>query len=151
MARVEETVLVGASLAETWDTYLDRRGWATWVDAFAAVVSDEGYPEEGGTLRWRSTPAGRGEVTEKVLEHEPRRTHRIAFSDPTMSGELSTRFAVEGQGTRVTQALDYRLAERGVFAFLGAFFVRSQVARSVQRTLRDLKAFAEESAQGGAR
>lgn len=122
-----------------------------WVDAFQSVVAAEGYPAEGGTLTWRSTPAGRGEVTETVLEHETRRTHRIAFSDPTMTGELSTRFAVEGQGTRVTQTLDYRLAERGVFAFLGAFFVKSQVARSVQRTLAALKAFVEESAQSGAR
>ncbi len=33
-----------------------------------------------------SVPAGRGEVTEKVLEHEPRRKHRIEFADPTMTG-----------------------------------------------------------------
>lgn len=151
MPRVEHSVVVAASLAETWDTYLDRRGWPTWVDAFSGVTSADGYPEEGGTLVWRSTPAGRGEVSERVLEHEPRRSHRIAFSDPTMSGELATSFAVDGGGTRVSQVLDYRLAERGVFAFLGALFVKSQVARSVQRTLGDLKAYVEEVAGAHAR
>jgi len=151
MPRVEESVLVAASLAETWDTYFDRRGWSTWVDAFQSVVEEDGYPEAGGTLRWRSTPAGRGEVTEEVLEHEERRVQRVAFSDPTMAGELETRFAVEGAGTKVTQTLDYKLAERGVFAFLGALFVKSQVARSVQRTLTDLKAHVEEIASAHAR
>jgi len=148
---VKHDVFVEASLAETWDLYLDRRGWATWVDAFQGVVGEEGYPQEGGTLTWRSTPAGRGEVTEKVLEHEPRPVHRIEFSDPTMSGELATRFGVEGDGTRVSQELDYRLVERGPFAVLGAFFVKSQVARSLERTLTDLKDFVEEGARSGAR
>ena len=151
MPVIEETVLVEASLAETWDAYFDRRGWGTWVDAFQGVVAEEGYPEEGGTLIWRSTAAGRGEVAEKVLEHAPRRFHRVGFSDPTMSGELATRFDVEGEGTRVHQTFEYRLVERGVFAVLGAFFVKSQVARSVQRTLVDLKGFVEEAAHFDAR
>lgn len=139
MARVEQEVLVAASLAEVWDLYFEPRDWPEWVDAFAGVVSSQGYPQEGGKLVWRTGAAGRGEITEEVSAHEPRSLHRIRFSDPTMTGELETRFALEGPATRVSQTMDYRLAERGVFAFLGAFFVRSQVKRSLERSLEGLR------------
>ena len=91
MATLTESVLVQASLAETWGYYFEPSGWPAWVDGFHAVESAIGYPDEGGTLVWRSTPAGRGTVTERVLVHEPRKLHRIAFEDPESSGELTTR------------------------------------------------------------
>ena len=147
MATVEESVLVGASLAETWDRYFDARGWGSWVDGFQAAIEAEGYPEAGGVLRWRSIPAGRGEVTERVLEHEHRRRHLIAFCDPAMEGELETRFEIEGEGTRVRQRLEYRLLDRGPIARLGAvLFVRGQVRQSVQRSLLAFRRAAEEAA-----
>jgi hypothetical protein len=135
MARVEASSVVPASLAEAWDGYFDPSGWPEWVDAFAGLVSSEGYPQAGGTLVWRTGAAGRGEVTEEVQAHEPRRLHRIGFEDPTMTGTLETTFAIEGEATRVTQAMTYGLVERGIFALLGAFFVRSQVKRSLDRSL----------------
>jgi Polyketide cyclase / dehydrase and lipid transport len=145
MAIVEESVLVGASLAETWDRYFDARGWGSWVDGFQAAIDAEGYPEAGGVLRWRSIPAGRGEVTERVLEHEHRRRHLIAFADPAMEGELETVFEIEGEGTRVRQRLEYRLLDRGPIARLGAvLFVRSQIRQSVQRSLLAFRRAAEE-------
>ena len=136
MAELSESVLVEASLAEAWDFYFEPRGWPAWVDGFGSVVSAEGYPEEGGSLVWRSNPAGRGEVSERVLEHEPRRRHRIEFSDPGSSGELRSDFAIEGEGTSVTLSLQYRLASRGPFAWLtDRLFVRGQMQRSLERTL----------------
>jgi hypothetical protein len=147
MAIVEESVLVRASLAETWDRYFDPRGWGSWVDGFQATIEAEDYPQAGGVLRWRSIPAGRGEVTERVLEHEPRRRHLIAFGDPAMEGELETRFVIEGEATRVSQRLDYRLLDRGPIARLGAvLFVRGQVRQSVQRSLFAFRRAAEEAA-----
>jgi hypothetical protein len=144
MAKAEESVLVEASLAETWDAYFDPAGWPEWVDAFASVITTDGYPLPGGKLVWRTGAAGRGEVTEEVIEHEPRTIHRVRFSDPTMTGELETRFGMEGTGTRVSQAMTYALVQRGVFAFLGAIFVRSQVKRSLQRSLLGLSAHVAE-------
>jgi hypothetical protein len=142
---VEHEVVAPVSLAEAWEAYFDPRTWAEWVDAFAGVVSFEGYPDAGGTLVWRTGAAGRGEVTETVEAHEPRRLHRIAFSDPTMTGTLETTFAIEGEGVRVGQAMTYRLAERGLFAFLGALFVRSQVRRSVERSLTAFRDYVAQS------
>jgi hypothetical protein len=145
MARIAESVHVPVSLAETWDYYFSERGWTLWVDGFAAVDRTEGYPQAGGSLRWRSTPAGRGTVTEHVLEHEPRRLHRIAFGDPSTTGELTTRFEIAGEGTRVTQELEYKLRQGGAFSWLtDLFFVRSQMRRSLARSLERFKHEVEE-------
>ncbi len=140
MAKVTESVLVESSLAEVWGYYFEPGGWPAWVDGFGSVDELDGYPEAGGSLRWRSIPAGRGEVTERVLEHEPRRLHRVSFRDPESSGELVTTFAIEGRGARVTQELDYRLGRRGPFAWLtDRLFIRSQMRGSLQRSLARLK------------
>src|SRR5688572_7562406 len=105
MATVEASVVVSSSLAETWDAYFDRTRWRLWVDGFDAVLEEESYPQAGGTLRWRSTPAGRGEVTEHVLEHSERRLHRVEFADDATRGELEVTFGIEGDGARVRQAM----------------------------------------------
>jgi hypothetical protein len=141
----EASIHVGASLAETWDHYFDPRGWGSWVDGFQSAITVEGYPQTGGTLRWRSVPAGRGEVTETVLAHEPRRLHRVSFSDPQSEGELTTAFEIEGDGTRVRQRLEYGLRSRGPFAWLtDRLFVRSQMRRSLERSLLRFKHEVEE-------
>jgi hypothetical protein len=131
-----ESVLVGASLKAAWDYYFEPSGWPAWVDGFARVESAEGYPQMDGALVWRSVPAGRGKVAEKVLAHEPRTLHRVEYSDPESRGELTTRFAVEGGGTRVTLELDYRLATGGPFSWLtDRIFVRGQMRASLRRSL----------------
>jgi hypothetical protein len=147
MAKLTESILVEASLAETWEHYFEPRGWQAWVDGFGGIESSTGYPEQGGSLVWRSTPAGRGQVSEQVLEHRPRRSHRVRFTDPQSSGEQLTRFEIEGDATRVSLTLDYRLRRGGVLAALTErVFVRGQVEGSLQRTLLRFKHEAEEAA-----
>jgi hypothetical protein len=148
VSTIVESVSVEASLAEAWNYYFEPRGWPAWVDGFARVESSDDYPEPGGSLRWQSIPAGRGEVTEHVLEHEARRVHRIAFRDPTSAGELRTNFSIEGSGTLVRQELEYQLARRGPFARLtDRLFIRSQMRSSMRRSLDRLKLEVEEVAQ----
>jgi hypothetical protein len=145
MAELSESVLVNASLAHAWDFYFEQGGWPAWVDGFGGVESSDGYPETGGTLVWRSTPAGRGTVRERVLAHEPRTLHRIAFSDPGSTGELTTRFAVEGDATRVTLELGYALASPGPLSRLtDRLFVRGQQRQALQRTLARFRLEAED-------
>jgi len=149
MSRVSAAVPVRASLAEVWDYYFDAAGWTAWVDGFARVDSYTGYPNAGGTLRWTSTPAGRGTVTERVVEHEARRLHRVEYEDPETTGQLTVTFAIEGEATVVTQELDYRLRDGGVFAKLtDRLFIRSQMRGSLGRSLGRLKLEVEELAAG---
>ena len=157
MAKTAASVLIAASAAEVSAVYFDPRTWPTWVDGFGRVESSEGYPEAGGTLRWRSTPAGRGLVTERVLEHEPRRLHRIEFADDASEGELTTRFEIEPapQGeparVRVTQEIEYRLRRRGPLSLLtDPLFVRPQMQRSLARSLERLRHEVEELAEATA-
>jgi uncharacterized membrane protein len=150
VATLTESLLVRGSLKEVWEFYFDPRGWPSWVDGFAAVERAEGYPEQGATLVWRSKPAGRGTVTERVLEHSPRTRHRIEWSDPESSGALLSEFAVEGDAVRVTLRLDYRIAGGGPFnRITERLFVRGQVVKSLQRSLLRFKHEAEEAAHPG--
>ena len=144
MGKVSESVVIDAPLAEVWDFYFQPETWSIWVDQFAKVESSDGYPEEGGTLRWQSGAAGRGEVTEKVLVHEPRTKHRISFRDPESEGELEVRFSIEpGEGTgstKVEQELEYAITSGGALSGLtDVLFVRSQMRRSLQRSLGRLR------------
>jgi hypothetical protein len=142
-----DSITTRASLKEAWDYYFEPAGWPAWVDGFGAVDSASGYPEEGATLTWSSTPAGRGRVSERVLAHEPRTLHRIEFSDPESRGELTTAFALEGEGTRVSLELTYELVAGGLFSWLAErFFVRGQLAKSLRRTLQRYRLEVEELA-----
>jgi hypothetical protein len=147
VSRISDSVVVNASLAEVWDYYFEPRGWPGWVDGFGRTEASDGYPEAGGSLRWRSIPAGRGDVTEHVLEHEPRRLHRVTFRDPESAGELRTTFEILGEATAVTQEFDYRLRRRGPFVWItDRLFIRSQVRGSIARTLASFKLEVEELA-----
>lgn len=151
MGKVEATVEIAAPLAEVWDLYFDRARWPAWVDGFAAVISESGYPEQGGTLNWRSTPAGRGEVRERVSAHEPRSLHRIGYDDPGSSGTLEVGFemlpaesAESGRRTRLTQRLDYTVKTGGPLRpVLDYLFIRPQMRRSLERSLIELRLEAE--------
>ena len=146
MGKVAEERLIPASLAEVWDLYFDRDRWRSWVDEFHAVDSmSDGYPEIGGRLVWHSGAAGRGQVEETVLDHEPRRLHKIRFADPHAEGEQLTTFAIEGEGTRVKIDLVYGLMQPG---FLGPItdrlFIRSQMSDSLGRSLDGLRVEAQD-------
>lgn len=145
MREVGAEIEIDAPLADVWAVYFDPAGWRRWVDGFARITAGDGYPERGGTLSWESTPAGRGRVTERVIEHEPRRLHRVEYSDPGSSGQLETRFEMVPAGervrrTRVSQKLSYELREAGPFgAITDVLFIRSQMRGSLERTLAELR------------
>jgi hypothetical protein len=146
MSEVSAEATVDADLKEVWDTFFDAGRWPMWVDGFSGVLSESGYPEEGGSLTWRSIPAGRGEVRESVLEHEPRRRHKASFADPESSGELTTTFEIRGDAVLVKRTMTYEIAGGGMFnAAADFFFVRRQVTAALARELAGLKHEAEAS------
>ena len=152
MAEVDTSVEIAAPLADVWELYFDPERWGSWVDGFSSVTSSEGYPETAGVLRWTSTPVGRGAVSERVLEHEPRRLHRVEFTDPGAEGELEVRFEMVPGGeadrrTKVTQRVSYRLSSGGPLrGVTDRFFIRPQMRGSLERSLAGLRAEAEAGA-----
>ncbi len=151
MARVEASVEIDASIAEVWDLYFDPARWASWVDGFGSVVSSsDGYPDLGGTLVWRSTAAGRGQVRERVTDHQPRALHRVEFEDPDSAGELETKLEMlpseRGRRLRVSQVLTYVLTTGGPLRpITDLLFIRPQLRRSLERSLIELRLEAERS------
>lgn len=145
MGKVSEELQIPASLAETWGLYFDASKWPLWVDEFRRVDQiSGGYPELGGTLVWQSGPAGRGRVSETVLEHEPRRLHRIRYADPSSEGEQTTSFRIEGEGTRVGLELDYPLISGGILNWVtDVLFIRSQMAQMLTRSLEGMRSEAQ--------
>lgn len=145
MGEINGEIEVAASVADVWEVYIDRARWSHWVDGFDSILSSERYPEVGGLMVWRSTPAGRGEVSERVTAHEPRRLHRIVYTDPGSSGEVETRFemvpaAGSERRTKVNVTHSYALEGGGLTApVVDRLFVRPQMQRSLDRTLRGLR------------
>lgn len=151
MGKVEASVEIAAPLAEVWDLYFDERRWPAWVDGFSSVSTSSGYPEEGGKLTWRSTSAGRGTVDERVTVHEPRSLHRITYEDPESKGSLEVAFEMlpadstdSGRRTAVRQKLEYQVKTGGPLrAITDLLFIRTQMRRSLERTLIELRLEAE--------
>jgi uncharacterized protein YndB with AHSA1/START domain len=156
MTEVEAEIVIPRPVAEVWELYFDSDRWRNWVDGFARATASDGYPERGGTLSWESTPAGRGRVSERVVQHEERRLHRVAYTDPGSEGEQEARFEMVPAGgderrTRVQLRLQYELHDSGpLTAITDRLFIRSQMRRSLQRSLLDLRGEAVGSAGGEA-
>ena len=143
MATVEAAVELAEPLADVGELFFAADRWPAWVDQFAAVVSADGYPEAGGRLVWRSTAAGRGQVTERVTAHEPRSLHVVEYEDPESAGTLETRFEIvpgPEPVTRVRQRLTYGLSGGGPLAPITDFlFIRGQMRGSLERSLGALR------------
>jgi hypothetical protein len=107
--------------------------WPTFVDGFGHVVEVSGdWPQPGSKLIWESTPAGRGRVTERVLEHDDRQFVTEVFED-----QLHGRQALFFSEGRVVMELDYELTGGGPLrALTDLLFIRRALTMALERTLR---------------
>ena len=68
----------------------------------------------GGGLVWESTPAGRGQVTEKVVERAPRsRSPTLVFEERLAGRQVLPDAAESADGARVELSLEYALTKYG--------------------------------------
>jgi hypothetical protein len=128
--------------------WTDSDRWATFVEGFARVVErDADWPRGGARLVWESTPAGRGRVTEKVLEGEgPDRFATRVFED-RLHGTQTLRVVESEGGSRAELALEYRLTKYGPLSVVAdAIFIRRAIRDSLRRTLTRFAVEAEEEA-----
>lgn len=132
-----KTVIGGVSLTAAQALWYDRESWPLFIDGLRSVVSVCGEPPSvGSSVVWQSTPAGRGEVRETVLDYEPGVGQELEVEDRAISARQRVRFMpVDGQ-LAVQLELDYRLKSsnpfRGVTDWL---FIRRAQSESLQRTL----------------
>ena len=145
-ARAEAQVTLAPEAAlRLW---ADVSRWGSFVEGFARVVEqDPGWPADDSRLTWESIPAGRGRVTEKVVESGPDRFATLVFED-RLSGRQLLRVVESEGGARVELSLEYTLTRSGALgAVADAIFIRRALRDSLRRTLTRFAVEAEDEAE----
>ncbi len=118
--------------------WYDTARWRAWVDGLDRVeeVSPQ-WPTVGARIRWRSGPAGRGEVVERVTEHERLRGQSVEVRDDSIDGHQSVRFIPNGEGTvTIELTLRYRIRRRSPLTpLIEALFISRPMRASLESTL----------------
>jgi hypothetical protein len=150
MGLARETITVELPPERALALWTDTRRWPSFVDGFARMQRVQGeWPEAGSRVVWESRPAGRGTVTEKVLEYDPDGGHLVTqvFED-ALAGRQSARFVpIEDGGSKVELELDYKLTQAGVLRRItDVLFIRRALTDSLGRTLVRFAREADEEA-----
>ena len=132
---VTRSLAVPAARAES--AWYDTSRWAEWVDGLEQVTGVASrWPVAGAVVTWRSGPAGRGRVTERVLEHVAGHGQTCAVGDDAIEGEQSIAFAPVPGGVELTLRLAWRRRSPGPMgALVDLIFSRRAMADSLNHTL----------------
>ena len=127
--------------------WADVSRWPSFVEGFARLVEDDpGWPAPDARLVWESVPAGRGRVTEKVVESSEDRIATMVFED-RLAGRQEFRVAPGPRGAAVELSLEYTLTKYGPLGVVAdALFIRRAIRDSLRRTLFRFGVEAEEEA-----
>ncbi len=137
MSRVRAAIKQPGTVYEAELRWYDTGRWTQWVDQLARVVEVRGdWPEAGSVVVWESGPAGRGRVTERVIDYAPRSGQTIEVEDESITGRQAVAFAPEDDGVGIELSLDYRLRRHTPLSALANWlFIRPAMTRSLARTL----------------
>jgi Polyketide cyclase / dehydrase and lipid transport len=146
VARAEVDVALTPEAALRLWTDISR--WASFVEGFARVNElDPAWPAEGSRVIWESIPAGRGRVTEKVVEPPSGERFATLVFEDRMAGRQVLRAAEVTGGARVELSLEYTLTRYGPFgAMADLLFIRRALRDSLRRTMARFRVEAEEEA-----
>ena len=149
MGVVREAIATRLDPERAFALWTDVRRWPTFVDGFAhAERLDEGWPDAGSKLVWRSTPDGRGTVTERVTESEPGRLLVTDVFEERCAGVQTVTFEPDEEGSVVELELDYELSKGGPLrGVTDVLFIRARQAEALRRTLRRFATEAAEEAE----
>ena len=125
------------SVHDAESVWYDTSRWHHWVVGLHRVESITGpWPQVGAEVRWRSTPAGRGEVRERVVGYEPLDGQTLEVSDDSIRATQSVSFSPQEENVEVSLRLAYELKQRSVLmALVDLIFIRRAMTRSLEQTL----------------
>jgi hypothetical protein len=137
MRPVEVSETFAGTVAEAERCWYAARGWPRWVDGCDSVLAvDAGWPEPGATVTWASGPAGRGQVSERVVSHERLRGMTVAVADDSIRGEQRVSFIPDADAVTVELSLAYTLVRRSpISPLVDLLFIRRAMAASLTSTL----------------
>ncbi len=139
-----------ATVAEAERCWYDTAGWHRWVDGLDQVLAVDGdWPHLGASVTWRSGPAGRGTVVERVIAFEPLEGQALEIADDSIRGRQRVSFAPSGEGVVVGLALEYELVHRSIVSpLVDLLFIRRAISTSLEATLSRFGAALEASLSG---
>jgi uncharacterized membrane protein len=137
MATVRVTFTFPGTVHEAESCWYDTTGWPSWVDGLERVSEVGGnWPGAGASVTWRSGPAGRGTVNERVTNYEPLSGQTVQVQDDSITGRQTVAFVPVDDGVEVTLALEYEIRKRSIFTGIVDFlFIRRAMATSLRTTL----------------
>lgn len=140
------------SVHDAESLWYDTGRWVAWVDGLDAIVSVDGdWPRAGATVVWQSGPAGRGRVTERVVEYEPLDGQTVEVQDDALTGRQSIRFTPDEHAVEITLRLEYRVTKRSIVTpIVDLLFIRNAVRASLRATLARFGLELETVVRGGA-
>ena len=150
MGIARDAITIELAAARAFDLWTDLTRWATFIDGFAHVDRvDDSWPAEGAKLVWRSGPAGRGVVTERVVVAEPGERFVTQVFEQRLRGAQAVNFQpVDDGSTRVDMELDYTLTQGGPLSGItDLLFIRRAQTDAIRRTLRRFATEAAEEAR----
>jgi hypothetical protein len=151
MPTVGATQTFPGSIRDAESLWYDVERWGRWLPGLEAVEHVSGaWPGVGAVVRWRSVPAGRGRVVERVVEFEPLSGQTVEVEDDSMRGRQTVGFAPEGEDVAVEVSLSYELKQRSVLmALIDALSIRGSMRRALEQTLARFGAELEASRPTG--
>ncbi len=139
------------SVHEAETVWYDTSRWSSWVDGLERVTAvGERWPAEGAEVSWQSGPAGRGRVSEQVVDYEPLVGQTVEVSDDSIEGRQSVRFVPDDGSVTIELSLEYRVKRRSLFMPLVDFlFIGRAFATSLRSTLERFGLELEAARKGG--
>jgi hypothetical protein len=139
-----------ASVHEAESVWYDTNRWDAFIDGLERIDRvTEGWPGAGAEVNWRSGPAGRGRVVERVIGYQPLDGQALEVQDDSIRGQQRVSFAPEDGGVTVELTLEYELKRRSLFTpLVDVLFIRPAMTASLQTTLRRFGAELEAARAG---
>ena len=132
-----QTTVEGVSVAEAEQLWYDVDSWPLFIDGLRSIESVVGDPPLAGSkVVWDSTPAGRGRVSETVIDYAPGVGQELEVEDRSIRGRQRVRFSAEQGPLRIQLELNYQLTGSNPFrSIIDWLFIRRAQTESLQRTL----------------
>jgi hypothetical protein len=125
------------SVSEAESRWYETSRWPQWRSECDRVLEVMGaWPQRGSMVVWESGPAGRGRVTERVVDYEVRRGQTVEVEDDSIRGHQTVGFSPQDPGVQVTLSLAYEIKRRSpVTAIIDLLFIRRAMAVSLSTTV----------------
>ena len=147
MRVVSATETFPGSVHEAESVWYDTGRWRRFIEGLESVETvAASWPGVGAEVRWRSGPAGRGEVVERVVAYEPLEGQELDVQDDSIRGRQRVLFAPDNEDVTVELSLSYELRGRSpLMAIVDLLFIRRAIKNSLSSTLHRFGAELEEA------